>query len=85
MEIIGWIGSIAFTICAIPFAVDVYKQGRADHITSLGLFLWVLGEICTLIYVVWQRDWPLVLNYIGNLLSLMVIVKFKFSPRVRNK
>lgn len=81
VELVGWVGSIAFTICAIPFAWDVYKRGSAEHITSLGLFLWVLGEVCTLTYVLYNKDYPLVLNYLGNLCSLIVIVRYKFKPR----
>lgn len=81
LDIIGWIGSAAFTICAIPQAIKSYKDGHARGITWAMLLLWTLGEICTMIYVWPKHHWPLIMNYVGNLTFLLIIVYYKAFER----
>lgn len=81
MEILGWVGSICFAICAVPQAYLSYKLGRSEGISWLFLFLWLTGEICTIIYVLPKKDVPLLVNYFGNLLCLLVILRYKALPR----
>ena len=81
MSIIGWIGAICFAICAIPQAVTCYKNGHSDGISYGFLLLWLTGEVCTIIYIIPKMDVPLLVNYIGNLLCLLVILKYKILPR----
>jgi uncharacterized protein with PQ loop repeat len=83
MEIIGWIGATAFTFCAVPQAYKSFKDGHSDGLSLYYLLLWLIGEIFTIIYVVPQGKLPLTMNYIGNLIVLIVILKYKFYPRKR--
>jgi uncharacterized protein with PQ loop repeat len=81
LNVIGWLGSICFSICAIPQAVLSIKQGHSDGTSSLFLGLWLLGEVCTIAYVLPKLDYPLLVNYIGNLACLLVILRYKIRPR----
>jgi uncharacterized protein with PQ loop repeat len=77
MNSIGWIGSIFFAICAIPQAVQCYKQGHAKGLDWTFLLCWFFGEILTVIYVFPKQDWPLLFNYSINLICLFIIIYFK--------
>lgn len=77
IEFLGWAGSVAFAICGFPLAYEVFKKKCADHVNSQTLFLWVFGEIATLVYVSANGDYPLILNYACNATALSVIVYFK--------
>lgn len=81
MDIVGWVGSFLFAICAIPQAWASYRQGHSNGMTHSLLWLWAGGEVLTLMYVLHRQEWPLILNYVCNLLALIVIVWFKYRPR----
>lgn len=81
LELIGWIGSIAFAICAAPQAWESYKTGKSDGITWGFLLLWLIGEIFTLIYVWPKILWPLIFNYLGNIFFILIVVRYKLYPR----
>lgn len=82
MEILGWVGSFLFAICGIPAAVQTYRDGHARGMNTLFLLLWCGGEVLTLSYVIYKRDYPLILNYLSNLGSLLVIMKYKIWERL---
>jgi len=81
LETVGWIGSMAFALCGAPQAWYSYKQGHSDGISWAFLWLWIIGEVFTLIYVIPKEHWPLTFNYIGNILFTSVILYFKLKPR----
>lgn len=81
MEIIGWIGAFCFAVCAIPQAWMCYRNGHANGMSPYLLILWAGGEICTLAYVLPKGDWPLIFNYLCNMVSLGVICLYKLKPR----
>lgn len=81
MDIFGYIGSICLALCAIPQAWLSYKQGHSEGVSVYFLLLWTFGEIFTLVYVIYNLDIPLILNYVANLLFLSVIWKYRFYPR----
>ena len=83
MELIGWLGSICFALCALPQAVMSYRQGHSDGMSWGLLLLWMVGEILTLIYVAPKAHWPLIFNYAGNLVLLQVIIYYKMWPRLK--
>lgn len=79
MELIGWLGSLCFAFCALPQAIQVHKEKNADGTSHGMLWLWIFGEIFTLIYVYSTSfSLPLVVNYCINLLILVVIVYYKY-------
>ncbi len=81
LEIIGWIGSFCFAICAIPQAYMSYKDGHSRGISWGLLILWFIGEVCTLIYIAPKKHIPLIFNYLSNLLFILIILKYKVFER----
>lgn len=81
IDTLGWLGAVAFAVCAIPQAYKSWKGGHSDGISWGFLGLWTFGEICTLIYTIPKGLVPLIFNYLGNLLFLAVIIKYKVRPR----
>ena len=75
IEILGYIGCVAFALCGLPQVIQCYRQGNADGISIYFLSLWTLGEVCYLIstwatfgFVLW-----LMLNYFMNICWLLII------------
>lgn len=78
ITIISWIGSIAFSLCAVPQAYEAFKN-KYCNLNKYFLSLWLLGESCTLIYATSIQAWPLIVNYILNGLCLLVILYYNRS------
>jgi len=83
MELIGWISSILFAICAIPQAYHCWKEGKAEGMSLFFLWTWFIGEILGTIYVISLGNYVLIFNYTANLLALLVMVKYKHFPRIK--
>lgn len=83
METIGWIGSICFAICGLPLAIQCYKDKHASGVNNAFLALWFTGEVCTLIYSLHLQKYPLILNYTGNLILLLIVIYYKFYGNSR--
>lgn len=83
MELIGWIGSILLGGCAVPQAFSCIRQGHSNGLAHLFLWMWAIGEILTLIYILSfdKVSMPLVANYLINLTTLIVMIKYKYWPR----
>ena len=79
----GWLGTFCFAICGLPQAIKSYKDGHSDGISNGMIFLWMAGEVFTLIYVISGGLWPLILNYTVNIINVSVIIKYKFYPRTK--
>jgi uncharacterized protein with PQ loop repeat len=80
MELIGWIGSVMLALCAVPQAVQSYRQKHSHGISSLMIILWFVGEVFTTIYILPKDDYPLLLNYAVNILCIGVIGWYKYYP-----
>ena len=81
LELFGWVGSILFAICALPQAIESYKQGHSKGLTWGLLLCWFFGELFTIIYVLPKMDVPLLFNYSCNMVFLLIILYFKVFPR----
>lgn len=78
IELIGWAGGILFAICAIPQAWECYRQKHANGLSWLFLMTWLFGEVFTLIYVFVDKfSWSLIVNYVANLIALLIIIYYK--------
>lgn len=86
IDIIGWVGSICFSICAIPQAYKSVVEKHSIGVSWSFLLLWLVGELCTIIYVLVLPELlvPLIVNYILNLGSLIVIIYFKIYGTKNN-
>lgn len=80
-EIIGLIGAFAFAISALPQAWKSYDEGHSRGVSAGLLWLWLIGEVFTLIYTLPLWKIPLLLNYGGNLVLLLIIMYYKYYER----
>jgi len=84
-EACGWIGSICLAFCAVPQARLSIEQGHSNGISNGLLWMWALGELFTLIFLVNQaRDkwnWPLIMNYSANIVFIGIVIWYKVFPR----
>lgn len=82
-QALGWLGSLAFTLCALPQAVQCWRQGHANGLSGCFLSIWLLGEACMLTAVPVQCGWVLwlMMGYIGNTACLLVILRYYLLPR----
>lgn len=74
----GWLSTICFSLCGAPQAYLSYRNKHSDGVSWGLLILWTLGEIFGLIYMVPKADFPIIVNYLVNLLWLSVILRYKF-------
>lgn len=83
--LIGWIGSICFALCGIPLALQCIQQGHARGLSPYFLILWTVGEICYIVAVLNQFGFIgwLMLNYLLNLLCILIIWVYYFRPSVK--
>lgn len=81
IPILGWLGSILFALCGVPQAIKAYREKHARGLDWTFLMMWLFGELFCIIYAVDLKAWPLVFNYVFNLLSLFVILIYKVKDR----
>lgn len=79
LQTIGWLGSILFALCAVPQAWKSFKEKSAEGLSWTFLLMWLFGEVLCLTYAVGNRLWPLVFNYVFNLMALIVILRYKLK------
>lgn len=84
-EFNGWLGAIFLSICGIPMAWRSFKDKHSNGVDGIFLFLWTLGEVLTLTYVLYTWDLPLILNYGLNLVFIGIVVYYKLKPEVSNE
>jgi len=87
IQIIGWLASICFAMCAAPQAILSYRQGHSKGISKTFLFLWLMGELLMMIYVPLSLGWdgPIMVNLIVNTAFILVILKYMYFPRRKNE
>ncbi|MBN1821872.1 MAG: hypothetical protein JXR31_13490 [Prolixibacteraceae bacterium] len=93
IETIGWTGNILFAICGLPQAVKTWKSKKTEDLSALFLWLWLLGELLTFIYIIIVdiRDhtshFPLYFNYAFNLClaTYLVWAKINYPGKYRFK
>jgi uncharacterized protein with PQ loop repeat len=79
IELVGWISTITFSLCAVPQAYQSYKQKHSNGLSVLTLLLWFTGESCAIIYVsLTTGDVILLTNYVFNLSFLLIIMYYKY-------
>jgi uncharacterized protein with PQ loop repeat len=81
MEYIGWIGSILLAFCGLPQAIESYRTKNSDGLTWGFLIMWGVGEIFTVVYIIPKWHWPLIFNYVANLVFISIILYYKIKPR----
>jgi uncharacterized membrane protein HdeD (DUF308 family) len=76
MTLLATIGSLLLALCGLPEAISAYKNKSC----GLGwpmLLMWVLGEIFLIIFAVQTAQYVLLLNYVANVVFLVVMIYYK--------
>lgn len=82
MEVLGWIGSALFALCAVPQAWQSWKQKHSDGLSWSFLLMWFFGEVLTIVYVSQKDDvLPLLANYYFNIALLLIILWYRLFPQ----
>lgn len=83
VQLIGYIGLALLMMSCIPQAIKTIKQGHADGMTVFYLVCLVIGFIVLIVYVCLlpKIPYPILINYIVNLISYSIISYYKFYPR----
>lgn len=77
--ILGVIGSICFSVSAVPEVWSAFKTHYVG-VTHGTLMLWSIGELCSLIYVIFKdRDKIQIMNYFFNLMCIAVLIYYKYA------
>lgn len=76
IDILGYIGGILLGLCALP---EVYRtiKDKKCHVGNGFLWMWYVGEICLLIYVLPKKDLPLIGNYLFNIILISIMIYYK--------
>ena len=81
VEICGWIGSLSYSIYTIPQAIDAYKKGRTNGLSSAMVWLLFWGSLCSLIYILPDYSSPLFYNFGISLITTSIIMRYHYIPR----
>lgn len=82
MQLVGWIGNLMFAFSAVPQAYKCYRQGHAQGLSGGLLYMWLIGEISALSYGIYEQiPAPLIVNYVFNLLCLLIIMRYYLFER----
>ena len=81
LDFLGWAGSLLLGVCALPQAIQSFREGKTYGLSPSFIALWGIGEIFLLIYILPQAIIPLIVNYFFNLACLAVIVYYVVWPR----
>lgn len=81
IELIGYIGAIAFTLCGWPMAYESWKDQCAKKINNWFLAMWSIGDIALLIYNIAHHHTPLIIDYTLNAFFVAYIYYIKYKYR----
>jgi len=82
-EMIGWIGALAYSVCAAPQAVQCWRQGHGEGLSVGMLWVWLIGGVSMLVAIPLQCGWVpwLIASYFFNTTALLVIMRYRFFSR----
>lgn len=81
IQLIGYIGSLAYAICGLPQAVLSIKNGHSQGVSRGYAFLSLFGSLFSLIYAFPRNDYVLMLNFGANIIVWTIILKYSFFER----
>lgn len=81
LEVIGIVSAICMTISSVPQAWSVYKRGNAEGLSMMSQLLWLIGEICYVVYIWPMQNLILLANCIPPLVCVFITIYYKLFPR----
>lgn len=81
IQIIGYIGSIAYALSGIPQAILSIKNGHSRGVSRGFAMLSVIGSSLSLIYALPRGDYVLLLNFGANIIVWGTVLKYSYFER----
>ena len=86
-QFLGWFGNIILSIGVIPQVYQTWQTHDMDSFSWPFLLMWAFGVFFTFIYILHDNkkdqkyQWPLLLNYLVNIIATfyLVVAKFMYS------
>jgi len=77
-EVVGWLGSLMLATCALPLAIEAYKNKRIA-LNRAFFHLWLWGEVLVCAYLLHQGPSPLLINYTVNIICLLIVGRYRVN------
>jgi uncharacterized protein with PQ loop repeat len=85
IDLIGTIGAACLAASGIPQARKSIKDGHSNGVSHGLIWLWLIGEACVFLYVLFTSfDLLLLFNYLSNFLIVSVVAFYKYKNK-KNK
>ena len=81
IQIIGYIGSLAYALCGLPQVILSIKNGHSKGVSRGYAFLSLVGSLLSLIYAFPRGDYVLLLNFGANIIVWSIILKYSYFER----
>ncbi|MBR2922383.1 MAG: PQ-loop repeat-containing protein [Alphaproteobacteria bacterium] len=81
IQIIGYIGSMAYALSGIPQAILSIKNGHSRGVSRGFAMLSVIGSSLSLIYALPRGDYVLLLNFGANIIVWGTVLKYSYFER----
>lgn len=81
IQIIGYIGSLAYALSGIPQAILSIKNGHSHGVSRGFSSLSVIGSLLSLIYAIPRGDYVLMLNFTANIIVWGTVLKYSYFER----
>lgn len=81
MAVIAWTATILLSLCGIPQAIKIIKEGQAEGISSGFIIMYIVGSVLQLIYVVSLWELPLIAGTLTGLACVSTYAYYKVFPR----
>ena len=81
IEFCGWIGALSYSIYSIPQAIEAWRQGKTQDLSTGMVLLLFFGGLCSLIYILPDIKSPLFYNFSASVIASSTIARYHFFPR----
>ena len=81
IQIIGYIGALAYALCGLPQAILSIKNGHSKGMSRGYAFLSLFGSLFSLVYAIPRSDYVLILNFGANIVVWSIILRYSYFER----
>lgn len=81
IQLIGYIGSLAYALCGLPQAWMSIKNGNSQGVSRGFAFLSLIGSVFSVVYAAPKGDYVLLLNFGCNIIVWGIILKYSYFER----
>lgn len=74
------LGSILLALCGLPEAIRSYRTKHC--MVGWGMLnMWLLGEICLVVFAFDTKQYVLLLNYFSNIFFIAIMIYYKVTGK----